>query len=130
MQFLVLVDGTYCHDIKGMWKFTISSIMFITFLPINLLRCLKIPFLSLVLVLLKSFVLNLLVVNVTINYSASSKICATETFISTDVIVKCMKNLKLHKAAGLDGIESEHIVYSHSKIVNFLVLLFNSILFH
>jgi hypothetical protein len=41
-----------------------------------------------------------------------------------------MKNLKLHKAAGLDGIESEHIVYSHSKIVNFLVLLFNSILFH
>jgi hypothetical protein len=112
MQFLVLVDGTYCHDIKGMWKFTISSIMLMTFLPINLLQGLKLLLLSVVLVLLKSFVLNLLVVNVTINYSASSEICSTETFISTDVIVKCMKNLKLHKAAGLDSTESTCCLFS------------------
>lgn len=64
------------------------------------------------------------------DYTASSGDCASELILSVDIIIKCIKNLKLQKAAGLDGIEAEHIVYCHPIVVDLLYVLFNSILFH
>ena len=48
--------------------------------------------------------------------------------VSVELVDKCIKNMKLKKAAGLDNIESEHLLYAHPLLVLLLKLLFNSIL--
>ena len=51
-------------------------------------------------------------------------------FISVDLLRGCIDNLKLHKAAGHDGITVEHIVYGGNDLVVHVCLLFNSMLRH
>ena len=50
--------------------------------------------------------------------------------IDIELINKSISCLKRGKAAGLDGIEAEHLVYAHPIAQYLLLLLFNSILFH
>ena len=50
--------------------------------------------------------------------------------INTELITKCIQGLKLGKAAGLDEVEPEHIVYAHPVVQSMLATLFNSILYY
>ena len=50
--------------------------------------------------------------------------------IDIELINNSISCLKRGKAAGLDGIEAEHLVYAHPIAQHLLLLLFNSILFH
>ena len=50
--------------------------------------------------------------------------------ITVECIDNCIRQLKLNKAAGLDGIEAEHILNAHPVLVCILKVLFNGILQH
>ena len=50
--------------------------------------------------------------------------------INVELVERCIKSLKLNKAAGLDGISGEYIVHSHPSVVIHLKLLFSMILCH
>ena len=43
---------------------------------------------------------------------------------------KCIGDMKLQKAAGVDGIETEHLRYAHPRICVIVALLFNAMLIH
>ena len=47
-----------------------------------------------------------------------------------DLITKCIQGLKVGKAACLDEVEPEHIVYAHPVVQSMLATLFNSILYY
>ena len=41
--------------------------------------------------------------------------------------VRCIRRMKLRKAAGHDGIEVEHLLHAHPILINVLSILFNAI---
>ena len=47
-----------------------------------------------------------------------------------EIIERCIKGLKLNKAAGYDGIVTEHIIHSHPSLVVHIKLLFTMIMRH
>jgi len=51
-------------------------------------------------------------------------------WITVELIDKSIRNTKLGKAAGFDGIEAEHLRYAHPKICVMLSLLFNVMIIH
>jgi len=50
--------------------------------------------------------------------------------ISIELIDQCIRNMKLSRAAGFEGIEVQHMLYSHPILVVMLNKLFNAILQH
>jgi len=60
------------------------------------------------------------------SYQPASKL----QWISVETVEKCIGNVKLQKAAGVDGIEAEHLRYAVHRIRVILVLLFNAMLVH
>ena len=50
--------------------------------------------------------------------------------ISVDEIQGAVKQLKLNKSAGSDGIEAEHLKYANSKLYMYISILFNSMISH
>ena len=55
---------------------------------------------------------------------------ANTSFITIDLLYDCIESLKLRKAAGHDGVTSEHIVFGGNALAVHLCLLFNSMLRH
>jgi hypothetical protein len=53
---------------------------------------------------------------------------AVYTEISVELIDRCLHSMKLHKAAGIDGIEVEHLLYAHPIVCVLLCKLFNAML--
>jgi hypothetical protein len=53
-----------------------------------------------------------------------------DNYVSTECIERCIGQLKLGKAAGLDKIVAEHIVYSHPCLVIHIKLLFSMMVNH
>ena len=51
-------------------------------------------------------------------------------YISFENIDKCLHAMKLGKAAGCDGIETEHMVNAHPILVSILAALFKAMLQH
>ena len=49
-------------------------------------------------------------------------------FVSCELISSVLNDLKRGKAAGLDGLTAEHLIFSHPAVVTILVLLFNLML--
>jgi hypothetical protein len=47
-----------------------------------------------------------------------------------ELIDCCLHKMKLHKAAGIDGLETEHLLYAHPILIYCLSVLFNSCLQH
>ena len=43
---------------------------------------------------------------------------------------RTIRNMKLGKSPGVDGVEVEHLIYSHPILVILLTLLFNALLRH
>jgi hypothetical protein len=67
--------------------------------------------------------------NYKVNYFENyENVDVVDCSVSVELVDKCIKNMKLKKAAGLDNIESEHLLYAHPLLVLLLKLLFNSIL--
>ena len=56
--------------------------------------------------------------------------CDDTVCIDVELLSKCISGLKRGKAAGLDGIEVEHIAFAHPIVQSLLIILFNSILHH
>ena len=56
--------------------------------------------------------------------------CDDNVCIDVELLSKCISGLKRGKAAGLDGIEVEHITFAHPIVQSLLIILFNSILHH
>ena len=54
----------------------------------------------------------------------------SDNYVNTECIERCIRQLKLGKAAGLDNIVAEHIVYSHPSLVIHVKLLFTMMLNH
>jgi len=52
------------------------------------------------------------------------------TLFSVETVDKCLKSMKLVKAAGLHGIEIEHLLYAHPLLIVMLCVLFNIMLIH
>jgi len=50
--------------------------------------------------------------------------------LSTNIVQRCIDKLKMGKAAGLDGLTSEHIINAHPILTVHLTLLFNMLLVH
>jgi len=50
--------------------------------------------------------------------------------MSVELVDKCMKTIKLGKAAGDDGIETEHLIHAHPRLSVLLSILFNCIMVH
>ena len=50
--------------------------------------------------------------------------------IPVELVDRCLHSMKLQKAAGLDGIESEHIVFAHPVVVLLLSELFSCMIRH
>jgi len=48
--------------------------------------------------------------------------------ISVELIDRCIHSMKLHKAAGIDGIEVEHLLHAHPIVCVLLCSLFNAML--
>jgi len=48
--------------------------------------------------------------------------------ISVELVEKCLGKLKNGKAAGIDGIEAEHLKIAHPKLIVLLYILFNKML--
>jgi len=55
---------------------------------------------------------------------------ANTSFITIDLLYDCIESLKPQKAAGHDGVTSEHIVFGGNDLAVHLCLLFNSMLRH
>jgi len=51
-------------------------------------------------------------------------------WITVDLVDKCVRDMKLGKAAGIDGIEAEHLRYAHPRICVILALLYNAMIIH
>ena len=51
-------------------------------------------------------------------------------WISVETVDKCIGGMKLQRAAGVDGIKTEHLRYAHPRICVTLALLFNAMLIH
>ena len=60
------------------------------------------------------------------NYSPKSVL----HWISTELVDKGIREMKLGKAAGCDGIEAKHLRYAHPRICVMLSLLFNAMIIH
>ena len=54
----------------------------------------------------------------------------SKMLIDASAIIESLKEIKLGKSAGIDGLAAEHFVYSHSSISVHLALLFTCILNH
>ena len=54
----------------------------------------------------------------------------TNEDITVEMIDRCVRRMKLGKAAGIDGIEVEHIINAHPILISHLCVLFNAILCH
>ena len=54
----------------------------------------------------------------------------SKMLIDASAIIKSLKEIKLGKSAGIDGLAAEHFVYSHSSISVHLALLFTCMLNH
>jgi hypothetical protein len=52
----------------------------------------------------------------------------TYSDFSVESVDRCLGDMKLHKAAGFDGIETEHLLYSHPVTSVLLCRLFSSML--
>ena len=52
------------------------------------------------------------------------------TLFTVETVDKCLRSMKLGKAAGLDGIEVEHLLYAHPLLIVMLRVLFNIMLIH
>ena len=52
----------------------------------------------------------------------------TDLRIDVELIDKCLHRMKTRKALGFDGIDVEHILYSHPIVVWLLSVLHNAIL--
>lgn len=50
--------------------------------------------------------------------------------VTVELIDLCMRKMKRGKAAGLDGIETEHLIHAHPRLCVLLSLLFNHMLMH
>ena len=50
--------------------------------------------------------------------------------MSVELVDQCIRKMKLGKAPGLDGIETEHLVHAHPRLVVLISLLFNQMLVH
>ena len=50
--------------------------------------------------------------------------------IDASPIIECLKEIKLGKSAGIDGLAAKHFVYSHSSVSVHLALLFTCMLNH
>lgn len=50
--------------------------------------------------------------------------------IDVELISKCIDHLKLGKAAGLDGLTAEHVVYAHSMLLEYICQLFRLMIRH
>ena len=50
--------------------------------------------------------------------------------MSVELVDQCIRKMKLGKASGLDGIETEHLVHAHPRLVVLISLLFNQMLVH
>ena len=48
-------------------------------------------------------------------------------YIDVELIDRCIRRMKLRKAAGHDGIEVEHLLHAHPILINVLSILFNAI---
>ena len=48
--------------------------------------------------------------------------------VNINMVDSCLRNMKLHKAAGVDELEVEHLLYAHPLVLTMLVTLFNSML--
>ena len=48
--------------------------------------------------------------------------------ISVELVDRCLHSMKLHKAAGVDGIEVEHLLHAHPIVCLLLCKLFNAML--
>jgi len=53
-----------------------------------------------------------------------------KTDLKTNFVDKCIGDMKLQKAAGVNGIETEHMRYAHPRICVILALLFNAMLIY
>ena len=53
-----------------------------------------------------------------------------DVHISVENVDKCLHTMKIGKAAGCDGIETEHVVNTHPILVPILAALFNAMLQH
>ena len=56
--------------------------------------------------------------------------CFDVPFVSIDSLCDCIQSLKLRKAAGYDGVTSEHIAFGGNDLAVHVCLLFNSMLRH
>jgi len=52
------------------------------------------------------------------------------TLFTVETVDKCLTSVKLGKAAGLDGIEVERLLYAHPLLIVMLCVLFNIMLIH
>ena len=50
--------------------------------------------------------------------------------IDVESVDRCMQNLKLGKALGPDGLNTEHLRYAHSAIAVHICTLFRSVILH
>jgi len=48
-------------------------------------------------------------------------------FVNVELVDRCMNKLKRGKAAGLDGLTSEHLLYAHPVVVTLITHLFKLI---
>ena len=54
----------------------------------------------------------------------------SSTLFTVVTVDKCLRSMKLGKAAGLDGTEVEHLLYAHPLLIVMLCVLFNIMLIH
>jgi hypothetical protein len=50
--------------------------------------------------------------------------------LTVEIVDRCIRAMKLRKAAGSDNIEAEHLVYSHPLLCSILTMLFNCMIMH
>ena len=51
-------------------------------------------------------------------------------YVSVELVDKCLRAMKLGKAAGVDNIETEHLRYAHPRLSVLLSILFNCMMVH
>jgi len=66
----------------------------------------------------------------TSRYSQMDNVCSSYVYVNVEIVETCIRNLKRGKAAGLDGLTAEHIIYSHPIVAVLQTLLFNIMLIH
>jgi len=66
----------------------------------------------------------------TSRYSQMDNLYSPYGYVTVEMVDTCIKNLKRGNSAALDGLTTEHIIYSHPIVAVLLTLLFNIMLIH